>query len=132
MPKTITFSEQPLDTVDPVYLCKVNTVSFTGVIVNDGSQPASPALAPDASHAGSVGIAFSNAVDFVELDVGAFESLQSATLSFYDQNGALITSMDNSQLGVQHFSFTPTGDIKIGRLLLPIPDRGPLRSASAI
>ena len=118
MPQTITFSEQPLDTVDPVYLCKVNTVSFTGVIVNDGSQPASPALAPDASHAGSVGIAFSNAVDFVELDVGSFESLQSATLSFYDQNGALITSMDNSQLGVQHFSFTPTGDIKIGSVVV--------------
>jgi Ca2+-binding RTX toxin-like protein len=118
LPQTITFSEQPLDTVDPVYLCKVNTVSFTGVIVSDGSQPASPALAPDASHAGSVGITFSNAVDFVELDVGSFESLQSATLSFYDQNGALITSMDNSQLGVQHFSFTPTGDTKIGSVVV--------------
>ena len=118
MPQTITFSEQPLDTVDPVYLCKVNTVSFTGVIVSDGSQPASPALAPDASHAGSVGVTFSNAVDFVELDVGSFESLQSATLSFYDQNGALITSMDNSQLGVQHFSFTPTGDVKIGSVVI--------------
>jgi len=78
LPQTITFSEQPLDTVDPVYLCKVNTVSFTGVIVSDGSQPASPALAPDASHAGSVGITFSNAVDFVELDVGSFESLSEA------------------------------------------------------
>ena len=118
MPQTITFSEQPLDTVDPVYLCKVNTVSFTGVIVSDGSQPASPALAPDASHAGSVGITFSNAVDFVQLDVGSFESLHSATLSFYDQNGALITSMDNSQTGVQHFSFTPTGDTKIGSVVV--------------
>src|SRR5262245_65087859 len=70
LPQTITFSEQPLDTLDPVYLCKINTVSFTGTIVNDESQPDSPALAPDASHAGSVEMTFSNAVDFVDLDVG--------------------------------------------------------------
>jgi Ca2+-binding RTX toxin-like protein len=118
LPQTITFSEQPLDTLNPVYLCKINTVSFTGVIVNDGSQPNSPALAHDASHVGPVAITFSNAVDFVELDVGSFASLGCTTLSFYDASGALITSMDNSQTGVQNFSFTPTGDVKIGSVLI--------------
>src|SRR5262245_20359148 len=120
LPQTITFSEQPLDTLNPVYLCKINTVSFTGVIVNDGSQPNSPALAHDASHIGSVGITFSNAVDFVELDVGSFASAGTTTLSFYDANGALITSMDNPQTGVEHFSFTPTGDVKIGSVLIAV------------
>src|SRR5262245_47723387 len=118
LPQTITFSEQPLDTLNPVYLCKINTVSFTGVIVNDGSQPSSPALAHDANRIGSVGISFSNAVDFVQLDVGSFQSVGCTTLSFYDASGALITSMDNTQTGVQHFSFTPTGDVKIGSVLI--------------
>jgi serralysin len=118
LPQTITFSEQPLDTLNPVYLCKINTVSFTGVIVNDGSQPNAPALAHDASLIGSVGITFSNAVDFVQLDVGSFASVGCTTLSFYDASGTLITSMDNTQTGVQHFSFTPTGDVKIGSVLI--------------
>src|SRR5262245_60983675 len=118
LPQTITFSEQPLDTLNPVYLCKINTVSFTGVIVNDGSQPNSPALAHDASQIGSVGITFSNAVDFVQLDVGSFQSVGSTTLSFYDATGGLITSIDNSQVGVQQFSFTPTGNVKIGSVVI--------------
>jgi serralysin len=118
LPQTITFSEQPLDTANPVYLCKINTVSLTGVIVNDGSQPGSPVLAPGASDTGSVEITFSDAVDFVTLDLGSLESAQSTTLSFYDASGALITSMENSQTGVERFSFTPTGGARIGSVLI--------------
>jgi hypothetical protein len=118
MPQTITFTEQPLGSVNPTYLCKINRVSFTGTIVNDPGQPTTPVMAHDASLTGPVGITFSNAVDFVQLDVGSLSQLNSTALHFYDQSGTLITTISNSALGVEHFSFTPDSGVKIGSVLI--------------
>ena len=44
---TITFSEYPVGTVNPVYTYPDNTVDVLGQIVEDGAQPASPSVAAE-------------------------------------------------------------------------------------
>jgi len=109
--QTITFTEQPLFTVKPKYLCKVEKVSFIGEIVSDAAQPDTPVIAANTSYTGPVTMRFSKAVDKVEFDAGYFDEIGSTRIRVYDKNGNLLHSELNSQIGVQHFSFDYNKDI---------------------
>src|SRR4051812_8186826 len=102
---TITFSEQPLGTINPVYSFADNTVYTTGVIVVDGAQPASPVIAANSSYLGPVFLFFDHAVDSVSINVGYFDNLHSTQLIFRDEAGRVLYSVDNAGFGVQQFSF---------------------------
>ena len=102
---TITFSEQPLGTVNPVYNYPDTTADVLGEIVNDSSQPTSPVVAANTSYTGPVFIDFTTPVTHVEFDVGYFDELQSTTVTFIGPGGDVLQTSQNSQLGFQHFSF---------------------------
>ena len=102
--QTITFSEQPYGTIDPVYHCKTNTISFFGTVVTDSAQPDSPVLAYDQSFLGPVSFTFSDPVSHVSFDVGYFDDLLTTNVSFYDSLGNLLDSEDNFQFGIEHYS----------------------------
>ena len=104
--QTITFSEKLFGTIDPVYKCKINTITFQGEILSDSAQPDSPVIAANDSYDGPVKWTFSAPVDHVEFDVGYFDDLGTTTVKFFDKNGALIERFENDQLGVQHFSYS--------------------------
>jgi len=103
MPNTITFSEFSLGTVDPTFTFTDNTVYTTGVIVNDGAQPASPVIAANSSYTGPVFIYFDHPVTSVTLDVGYFDNEGSTRIEFRDQLGNVIQSYHNTDLGVLTF-----------------------------
>ncbi|MDO8397608.1 MAG: M10 family metallopeptidase [Bradyrhizobium sp.] len=106
MSQTISFSEQAFGTVNPTYLCKVVKVAFTGTIVGDGAQPNTPVLAANASYDGPVSWTFSKPVSNVQFDAGYFNSIGSTVFKFYDAGGHLLQSFTNSQLGIQHVSYS--------------------------
>jgi hypothetical protein len=114
--QTITFLEQTLGTVDPVYLCKINTIQFSGMIVTDSAQPDSPVIAHDTSYVGPVSWTFSSAVDKVAFDTGYFDQLGSTTIKFYDDQGNLLKKMENTQLGIQHITYQ--NDVGIARVVV--------------
>ena len=103
MPNTITFSEFSIGTTDPTFTFTDNTVYTTGVIVSDGAQPASPAIAANSSYTGPVFIYFDHAVTSVTLDAGYFNNLGSTRIEFRDQLGHVIQSYHNTGLGVLTF-----------------------------
>jgi serralysin len=107
----ITFSEKPLGTSNPQYLAKINTISFTGQIVTDGSQPTSPVLAANSSYIGPVSWTFSAPVSDVAFDAGYFDQVSSTTISYFDASGKLLKSELNTQTGLQHFSYSNAGGI---------------------
>ncbi|MDB5522484.1 MAG: hypothetical protein JWM58_247 [Rhizobium sp.] len=103
--QTITFSEQLFGSFNPIYHCKINTITFKGQIVSDGSQPTSPVIAHDTTYIGPVSWTFSNAVDHVEFDAGYFNQIGSTSIKFFDENGNLLKRMENNQLGIQHIVY---------------------------
>lgn len=108
---TITFSEYPVGTANPVYTYPDNAVKITGAIVNDGAQPASPAVAANASYIGPVVIAFTTPVTNVDFDAGYFNNLQSTTVEFIGPGGTILQSSLNSQYGIVHYSYSNAGGI---------------------
>jgi Ca2+-binding RTX toxin-like protein len=111
--QTISFSEQAFDTINPVYLCKVNTVSFSGQIVSDTDNPTSPVLSFDQQFIGPVSWTFSDPVSHVEFDAGVFNQVGSTTVNFYNKNGALLKSVTNTVTGLQHFVYDHAGIAKV-------------------
>ena len=118
MGHTITFSEFPEGTTNPVYAFADNVVTFIGVIVSDNAQPATPAIAgsPAPSYAGSVFARFQNGVTSASFDGGYFDSLESTEVIFYGIDGSVLYDTFNESLGILHFSFSITGDVAIGSI----------------
>lgn len=103
---TITFSEQGLGAKNPVFKASNNTVYTTGVIVNDSAQPASPALAANASYLGPVFVLFDAPVQSASVNVGYFDRSRSTLVEFYDATGKVLASFENTRTGIQTFSFS--------------------------
>ena len=108
---TITFSEYPVGTVNPVYAYPDNTVDVLGEIVVDGAQPATPASAANTSYTGPVFIDFATPVTHVEFDAGYFDDLQSTTITFIGPGGNVLQSSLNTQYGIVHYSLDNAGGI---------------------
>ena len=103
---TITFSEQALNTVNPTYKYTNNFAAFEGEIVSDSSQPTSPVIAANTSYNGPVNFDFQVAVSTVSFEVGYFDAVGSTTVNYYNSAGKLLFTQNNSQLGLQQFSYT--------------------------
>lgn len=104
--QTITFSEQLFGSFDPIYKCKIETISFHGQIVNDGAQVTSPVIAHDTSYMGPVSWTFSRPADHVEFDAGYFNDVSSTTVKFFDKDGNLLKRFENTVGdGFQHFVY---------------------------
>jgi Ca2+-binding RTX toxin-like protein len=102
----IAFNERQVGTANPVFTFEDNVISTVGVIVNDGSQPASPAIAANSSYSGPVFISFKKPVSSVSVDVGYFDNLASTRIEFRNAQGSLLQSIHNTAYGVQTFSFS--------------------------
>ena len=48
---------------------------------------------------------FSAPVSHLDFTVGYFDSLHSTKIQVYDSHGNLLQKVDNSSLGIEHFSF---------------------------
>jgi Ca2+-binding RTX toxin-like protein len=107
----ISFSEYSVGTTNPIYTYGNVTVSFAGKIVNDGSQPKSPAIACNENYNGPVSWTFSQPVASIEFDAGYFNSIGSTVARFYNASGALLQSITNSTYGVQHFAYASASGI---------------------
>src|SRR5476649_1167744 len=118
MADTITFSEFAVGTVNPVYTFADNTVSCLGVIVSDGAQPASPAIAgsPPPSYAGSVLVEFQNGVTSASFSGGYFDNLESTEIIFFGVDGSVLYDTLNEGFGIINYSFSITGDVAIGAI----------------
>jgi hypothetical protein len=112
---TITFSEQPLGTLDPTFTFADNAVHTSGIIVTDSAQPASPVIAANGSYLGPVFVFFDDPVTSVSVDVGYFDNLASTRIEFRDEQGAVLQAFHNSIFGVQTFSYT--SDVGIGSVV---------------
>ena len=108
---TITFSEYPLYTINPVYTYTDNTVDVIGEIVGDGAQPASPAVAANTAYTGPIYASFLNPVLHVEFDAGYFDTLGSSTISIFGPGGTILSSAVNSAYGIVHYSFDSSSGI---------------------
>ncbi|WP_417819145.1 calcium-binding protein [Tritonibacter scottomollicae] len=101
---TITFDEFELGTTDPTFVFADNTIRTNGVIVGDGAQPNTPAIAANTSYRGPVLIFFDTPATSVSLDAGYFDNLTSTRIEFRDQLGRVIETFHNDSLGVLTFS----------------------------
>ena len=104
--QTITFSEQLFGSFDPIYRCKIETISFHGQIVDDSAQVTSPVIAHDTTYMGPVSWTFSRPADHVEFDAGYFNDVGSTTVKFFDAHGNLLKKFENTtDSGFQHFVY---------------------------
>jgi hypothetical protein len=103
--ETITFSEYPIYTINPVYSFPDNTVDVIGEIVSDGAQPNSPAVAANTDYYGPVYAYFLDPVIHVEFDAGYFDDLGSTTIDIFGPGGSVLSSATNSALGIVHYVF---------------------------
>lgn len=101
---TITFSEFLIGTINPTYTFADTVVRTTGVIVRDGAQPASPAIAANSNYLGPVFIYFDDAVTSASLAVGYFNDIASTRIEFRDEAGRVIQAFQNAGLGVITYS----------------------------
>jgi hypothetical protein len=108
---TITFSEYPVGTTNPIYKYPDNTVDVIGQIVNDGAQPASPSVAANPSYVGPVFINFATPVTNVSFDAGYFDNLQSTTITFIGPGGTVLQTSLNSQYGIVPYTYANPGGI---------------------
>lgn len=127
----ITFSENALGTVNPVYDLGTVTdpfsVSFGGYfigglgtptpgaalsfdaaspntyIVSDGANPTSPVLSGTPRFNGPVAVLFSDDVAAVGLDGGYFDAIAGTTIEAYDRLGNILGAVTNSELGIEFF-----------------------------
>ena len=105
--QTLTFSEQTRNVgdSDPVYLCKVDHVQFSGEIVTDSANPLSPVLAHDTTYLGPVSIRFSEPVSHLDFTLGYFDNRRSTVVRVLDSNGHILKKATNHGLGIVSFSF---------------------------
>lgn len=103
---TITFDEYAYGTANPTYTFDDVTVTLTGIVTTDSSQPASPVIAANYSYFGPIFVYFSTGVKSVSVDVGYFDNIGSTRIEFRDVQGNLLQSFHNGAYGVQTFSFS--------------------------
>lgn len=109
---TITFSEQPLGTADPVYnfpgiLSGKNfRVDCTGVIVKDTDNPSWPSIAADDSFIGPVVFDFSAPVSAVSLEAGFFDLPNTTRVIIEGLNGFRIEVEPNAGGALDYESFS--------------------------
>lgn len=108
---TITFSEYPVGTTNPVYTYTDNTVDVIGQIVTDTAQPDSPAVAANTSYVGPVYIDFTNPVQNVSFVAGYFDNLQSTTVTFLAPGGGVLASSLNTAYGIVPYNYSSAGGI---------------------
>lgn len=128
--QTITFSEQPLGTVDPEYAFpgilpdRTFRVNFTGEIVNDGSNPTSPAIAANTSYTGPVTITFNYPVSGFSLGAGVFNAVKSTKLIIEGPEGFVLKRVFNSSTTAPYENFTfDYGENVIEKIrLVPVGD----------
>lgn len=101
---TITFSEYPVGTRNPVFVLEGNTVRTTGVIAVDGAQPEAPVIAANSSYKGPVFLFFDKPVQTVSLMAGYFNQLRSTRVEFRDAAGKLIHAELNEAKEVLQFN----------------------------
>lgn len=110
---TITFSEQPLGTVDPQFAFagvlsgKAFRVDCTGMIVKDTDNPTSPGIAADGSFIGPVVFDFNAPVSAVSLQAGVFDLPNTTRVIIEGLNGFRIEVEPNAggALNYETFSF---------------------------
>ncbi|PRY26753.1 serralysin [Aliiruegeria haliotis] len=100
--KTITFSEKPVNTVDPVYTFK-NVwedgddldVRFKGIVYTDSCAPNTPIIAGDTSYMSPVKITFSHNVSGIALSAGCFDNARSTRITVFGDNDFKVTHTFN-------------------------------------
>src|SRR5437868_12634941 len=105
MSNNITFSEQPLGTTLPIYTFADNTVTCIGVIVSDGADPGSPAIAANTSYQGSIFIDFQNPLSQVSFAAGYFDNLESTEIMLIGSDGSVLFDTLNQGLGYLPYSY---------------------------
>ncbi len=108
---TLTFSEKPVGTYNPVYSVAGNTVTTRGVITTDGANPTSPVLAGDYGYQAPVEIKFLKPVVSASFDAGYFDSIASTKITFYDAKGKALVSYVNIDESIQPFTYTSLSGI---------------------
>lgn len=85
----ITFGEQPLLTVAPIYNLNPGglDVLFAGQILNDGATATSPALGGIGGFGSDIAISFSRPVTSATFDIGELNSLGGAIVTAYTEHG---------------------------------------------
>lgn len=111
----LTFSEYPLGTTITTQYQSLGVVVSGGggspFITTDGANPTSPVLSGVPLFAGSITATFVNPNDptapataaNVELDAGYFDTINSTAITYYDVNGSVLGSIQNSAYGIEHF-----------------------------
>ncbi len=123
----ITFSEEDISPVNPVYDFGDYTVSFGGFfngdlgsptvgsplalnpnapntfITGDGANPTSPVLSGTPIFNGPVAVLFSQDVAAVGLDGGYFDAIGGTTIAAFDRLGNILGSITNSALKIEFF-----------------------------
>src|SRR5579872_2828480 len=116
MSDQITFSEQPLGTVNPIYTFADNTVTCIGEIVSDSADPGSPAIAANTSYLGSIFIDFQNALSQVSFAAGYFDNLESTEIILIGSDGSVLFDTMNEDLGYVPYSYTATNNIGVSSI----------------
>ena len=113
----ITFSEFPDgSTISDQYASSGVLFGPNTFITDDASNPTSPVLSGSPQFFGPITVTFVNPTDStkpatatnITFDSGYFDTVGSTTITYFDINGATISSVVNSQLGIQTFS-APNG-----------------------
>lgn len=113
----ITFSEFPDGTTISNQYANLGVLfSPNTFITDDAANPTSPVLSGSPLFFGPITVTFVNPTDStkpatatnVTFDAGYFDTVGSTTVTYFDINGATISSVVNSQLGIQTFS-APSG-----------------------
>lgn len=113
----ITFSEYPVGTVITTQYQNLGaTFSCSCFITDDAANPTSPVLSGSPLFTGPITVTFVNPNDGttpavatnVSFDAGYFDTVGSTQITYTDLSGATIGTVQNSQLGIEHFT-APNG-----------------------
>jgi hypothetical protein len=109
--RLITFDEYSVGTTNPIYDFDDTSIFFYGGIRADFGNPTSPSIAGSSSSFFPPVHAFmSVSVSSISFDVGYLDDLGSTRVNFYNDDGLLVSSQQNTSLGFQSFSFNdPSG-----------------------
>jgi hypothetical protein len=81
------------------------------IIANDGAMPGSPVLSPNPPFAGEFDMQFLRSTTFVRFDSGFWDALGTGSISVFGPGNVLLTTVTNTSLGTQQFTFTNAAGI---------------------
>ncbi|WAP69471.1 hypothetical protein [Jiella pelagia] len=103
---TLSFSEQSLGTVNPIFQFDDFSVYTSGLIRTDSANPTSPVLAGSSDFSSPIVVYFSEMVESIAFDAGYFDNLGSTAISIFGAGGVEIQRFYNDGYGIENFSFS--------------------------